>query len=99
MTFGSKNILLCFPALQLSHVFILADVSKPIIGADVFLTNNLIIDIPLRRLTSASGAGVCVKARLCGLSLGASVPLDAVLDRFPSGMSPTSVYNLSLIHI
>ena len=101
-TFGTKELLLCFPGLQVKHDFILADVRKPILGADFFRAQELLIDIANRRLTSASG--VCVKARpasvlavdLCGLSLGVPlVSLGAVLDSFPDVMSPSSVHDSS----
>ena len=83
-TFGSKEILLCFLGLQVKHSFILADVKRPILGADFFLAQTLLIDIPRRCLTGSTG--VSVKARpasvisdLCGLSQGNSlVALDSV---------------------
>ena len=101
-TFGSKDIALCFPGLQTTHSFLLADVRRPILGADFFLAKNLLIDIPNRRLTSSvSGVGVNVKARptavladLCGLSQPSPVvDLNAVLDRFSDVMSPLATFD------
>ena len=103
-TFGSKDIFLCFPGLQDKHTFLLADVNRPILGADFFLAQNLLIDIPCRRLTSAdSGVSVHVRARpaavlsdLCGLSQPVKlVALDSVLDSFPEVMSPSDFYDSS----
>ena len=99
-TFGHRNIDLCFPGLRTSHSFILADVASPILGADFFLQQDLVIDIPRRRLFSEK-SGVCVRARpatvladLCGLSCSA-LTLDGVLDMFPAVVNPAPVYESS----
>ena len=99
-TFGHRNIDLCFPGLRTSHSFILADVASPILGADFFLQQDLVIDIPRRRLFSEK-SGVCVRARpatvladLCGLSCSA-LTLDGVLDMFPAVVNPAPVYDSS----
>ena len=79
-TFGSRQVSLCLPGLNVVHRFILADVRKPILGSDFFRDHNLLIDIARCRLfrpqpnAEAAEASVVVKARpahyvagLCGL--------------------------------
>ena len=99
-TFGHRGIELCFPGLRTRHEFVLADIKSPILGADFFLQQDLVIDIPKRRLFSQKN-NVCVRARpaavladLCGLSRSPS-SLDQVLDMFPTVMEPSPVYDSS----
>ena len=106
-TYGRRELELCFPGLKTRHVFILALVRSPILGADFFLQNGLVIDIPKRRIYSDS---VCVKARpaqvisdLCGLTCGRpsvsevvpSSSIANVLDQFPAVMTPAPTYDSS----
>ena len=98
--FGTRDIDLCFPGLRTSHPFLLASVKRPILGADFFMCQELVIDIPRRRLFS-DNTGVCVRARpaavltdLCGLSRTAS-PWDITLQEFPAVIATSLVYDSS----
>ena len=44
-TYGTREIFLALPGLNVTHKFVLADVRQPILGSDFFLANNLLIDI------------------------------------------------------
>ena len=63
------------------------------------MAQDLLIDIPRRRLTSPSGNHVrarpaAVISDLCGLSPAKTVvSLDALLDEFPDVMNPSAVYD------
>ena len=101
-TFGSRDIFLALPGLNVVHSFLLADVRTPILGTDFFKKNYLVIDIPRRRLVRDSAApsssATVVKARaadflsgLCGLRAPSSI--DEVFAAFPAVTSPSPVYN------
>ena len=99
-TFGQRDIELCFPGLRTRHQFVIADIKSPILGTDFFLAQDLVIDIPRRKLFSQN-TGVSVRARpaavladLCGLTHSAP-SLDRVLDLFPAVMNPAPVYDSS----
>ena len=49
-TFGSREIRLRFAAKDFSWTFILADVNKPILGADFLAHHSLLVDVANRRL-------------------------------------------------
>ena len=94
-TYGRRELELCFPGLRTRHVFILALVKTPILGADFFLQQGLVIDIPQRRIYSDS---VCVKARpaqvvsdLCGLSSVPSSTPRPLQDPPPKAAAPVSI--------
>ena len=81
--FGTRQVSLCLPGLNVVHRFILADIRKPILGSDFFRAHNLLIDIAQRRLfrpqAGVPAASVVVKARpahftsgLCGLKCSSS---------------------------
>ena len=48
--FGSKSLPLKFDGLATSHKFLVAEVKKPILGADFFSSHRLLIDLQGRRL-------------------------------------------------
>ena len=63
-TYGKKKISLSFPGLRVVHVFLLADVRKPILGSDFFRAQDLLIDISGRRLfRSAANSPVSVEVQ------------------------------------
>ena len=46
-SFGKKKICLSFaPGHRIKHEFWIAEVSRPILGCDFFLAQNLVIDVP-----------------------------------------------------
>ena len=104
-TFGKRYIFLALPGLSVVHRFLLADVSKPILGSDFFRCNNLLIDIPRKRLfkpREGPAAGTVVRARpadfvqgLYGLRHHVPVTVDEVFAEFPAVTSPSSVYDSS----
>jgi len=54
-TFGKRKLHLSFaPGHRLVHEYWIAEVSRPILGCDFFLSNNLVIDVPRRRLVGTN---------------------------------------------
>ena len=60
-TFGTKKLLLDLPGLKLHHTFRLADVKRPILGADFFRRHGLLIDVKFSRLLREDGAPISVQ--------------------------------------
>ena len=89
--FGTKTLVLRLPGLKAKHQFLLASVHKPILGADFFIANNLVIDLPrgkLLRVEDGLGlelqAGTSpVPASVCGLHLPRANEVESLLDSFP----------------
>ena len=97
-TFGTVNLNLRFKGLKARQRFHLADVPRPILGADFFSKNGLLIDVRGRRLlrhpgthspslapfTLVSARTVDAPGDVCGLHEPRSSPVEALLDDFPS---------------
>ena len=90
-TFGTRELSLEFPGIKLKHEFQLAEVNKPILGSDFFVSNNVIIDLARKKLTIPEPGNVrqtvLVEAKratlpksVCGLQLGHT---STVLQEFP----------------
>ena len=91
--FGTRDIALCLPGLRTSHIFLLADVKRPILGTDFFRAHKLLIDISSQRLfrsaaTSDGMALVEVRARPASFDrglYGLSCPAGAAVSNPPPG--------------
>ena len=87
-SWGTRNIHLDLgKGHQYQHTFMIADVTRPILGADFFVANNISIDLKHKSLTANK-----VKIPLCaidtvhdlhGLAVIHSSPFTELLDKFP----------------
>ena len=89
-TFSVKSLTLLFGTLSLSHQFLVADISKPILGSDFFAAHDLLIDVKNRQLVHFSphhaptltlpsvASPLGAVAKLCALN-----QVEALLDEFP----------------
>ena len=103
-TFGSCALNLDFGAFRPVHSFTLAEVSKPILGADFFMKHNLLIDLS-RRAVLRHRPRLFIRARrafvsgpLSGLrAISLTVPPSwrALLDTFPDVLDSTAAFDSS----
>ena len=110
-TFGKRKIFLSFAGLSVGHVFLLADVRRPILGSDFFRANDLMIDVAGCRLVKSSdsklsAAAAVIKARpavftggLCGLRSQPAVfrSVEDVFAAFPAVTASNPVYDSSCL--
>ena len=67
-TYGSLDLLLNFGALKVSHSFLLAEVSKPILGSDFFIRHRLLIDLAGRAVKHQGRRPFTLSARRASAS-------------------------------
>ena len=53
-TWGKRAITLCFGNKYYTETFIVADVTRPILGARFFVNNDMVIDLKRRTLTEGA---------------------------------------------
>ena len=88
-TFGKRILPISFAkGHRVDHVFWIAEVSRPILGADFFTEHNLLIDLPHRQLVSrASGISFSTTPTnppsISSLRLPTSGPYESLLESFP----------------
>ena len=87
-TFGKRRMAISFAAGHRTfHTFWIATVKRPILGADFFFDNEMVIDIGNRRLLSRSGhvfqAELTSLPEISGVRVPASGPFEALLESFP----------------
>ena len=93
-TWGKRSITLEIKPKQVfTHEFYLADVTRPILGADFFVTHELIIDLKNKRLLSMDNASVSLKSSdspmtLAGLSVHPNNAYSELLQQFPELLTP-----------
>ena len=58
-TYGTRNIPLCIGARRFVWSFVLANVSKPLLGADFLRANKLLVDLKGGRLVDGSHIHLC----------------------------------------
>ena len=92
-TYGRRTLQMSFrPAHSIQHEFWVADVSRPLLGASFFREQGLLIDLQHQRLVDKSGSSFpAVPSRfrgINGLRLPTSGPYEAILDEFPSLLTP-----------
>lgn len=93
-TWGKRTITLEFKHNQVfHHEFYLADVTRPILGADFFIAYALVIDLIGKRLLSRDNLSVPLKCSTASISLaGLSVPTTSayseLLQQFPELLTP-----------
>ena len=100
-TFGKKSVDLHFNDLKTSHVFHLAAVSRPILGADFFSRHGLLIDLRGRRLLRLhpDGSSICAPLPAVDASAAATSLSEVCGLHLPRSNSVDSLLDLSLIHI
>ena len=92
--FGRRTVTLSFPrGLTFSHSFLLADVTKPLLGVDFFNSNNIGIDTKGKRMFDLSNGTWLGGARgpdptICSLDSPEDNFRD-LLNEFPDILSPS----------
>ena len=93
-TWGTRNITLKItPTHVYTHKFYLADVTRPILGADFFTTHDLVIDLKGKHLLSLDKASTFLNCTdspmtLSGLSLHPHNEYSDLLHHFPDLLTP-----------
>ena len=93
-TWGKRNITLEISSKKLyTHEFYLADVTRPILGADFFIAHSLIIDLKGKRLLSLDNTSTFLRNSNAELSVAglSSLPHNAysdLLQQFPELLTP-----------
>ena len=90
-TFGRRQMTLSLAlGHSISQSFWIANVKRPILGADFFISHHLLIDLPKRRLLDASTArpfqgrpAHAPAAAISGLHRAHTGPYEALLQEFP----------------
>lgn len=94
-TWGTRNMsLMLSPKKRYTHQFHIADVTRPILGADFFISNGLAIDLRGKRLVSLDNMSILLEksehslTTLAGLSLQPPNEYSNLLQQFPELISP-----------
>lgn len=93
-TWGKRTFTLHFGHKKLlTHEFVLADVTRPILGADFFIQHDLLIDLKGRRLMSlgsvlASLQPTAAVHSVSGLSFTEKTSYSCMLSEFPELLTP-----------
>ena len=90
-TFGRRGIKLSLaPGHAIVQDFWIANVKRPILGADFFIDHHLLIDLPGHRLLDASTGcpfhgrpALAPAAAISGLHRAHTGPYEALLEEFP----------------
>ncbi|GFN79523.1 Pol polyprotein [Plakobranchus ocellatus] len=93
-TWGKRKVFLAIGQKgQYKHEFYLADVTRPILGADFFIKHGLAIDLRGKRLLSIDNMSILLRETKSPLTLsGLGFPLkheyDSLLQQFPELLTP-----------
>ncbi|GFN87946.1 Pol polyprotein [Plakobranchus ocellatus] len=93
-TWGKRKVFLAIGQRgQYQHEFYLADVTRPILGADFFIKHGLAIDLRGKRLLSIDNMSILLRETRSPLTLsGLGFPLkheyDSLLQQFPELLTP-----------
>ena len=93
-TWGKRSISLALgPKRHYTHEFYIADVTRPILGADFFTTHGLAIDLRGRRLLSLDNVSILLQdtkppLTLAGLGLPHQNRYSGLLQQFPELLTP-----------
>ena len=93
-TWGKRKVFLAIGQKgQYQHEFYLADVTRPILGADFFIKHGLAIDLRGKRLVSLDNMSILLRETKSPLTLsGLGFPLkheyDSLLQQFPELLTP-----------
>ncbi|GFN92679.1 Pol polyprotein, partial [Plakobranchus ocellatus] len=93
-TWGKRKVFLAIGQKgQYQHEFYLADVTRPILGADFFIKHGLAIDLRGKRLLSLDNMSILLRETKSPLTLsGLGFPLkheyDSLLQKFPELLTP-----------
>ncbi len=94
-TYGKRLVPLCFNGQRFSWEFVLADVSRPLLGADFLCTNGLLVDVKNCCLVTAEGFNVlpCSRSTFPTTTLSSALTDDCeftrLLCQFPNLTKPT----------
>ncbi|KAJ8400211.1 hypothetical protein AAFF_G00399050 [Aldrovandia affinis] len=94
-TYGKRRVVLCFHGRQFTWDFTMAKVAKPLLGADFFCTNELLVDVKNHRLVNAEdfGSFPCTLSSLLMTTLSCALTASSeffhLLGRFPDLTRPT----------
>ena len=92
--FGRRSVTMTFPRGKIfTHTFLLADVTKPLLGVDFFNANNIGIDTKGKRMFDLSdgtwfGGNQSSETTICALST-AGDSFHEILNEFPDILSPS----------
>lgn len=94
-TYGSRNVPLCLNNRVYQARLIVADVKRPLLGADFFRHHNLLVDIRGQRLIEAD-TFLSTPCSVTNISVAELAPIDAgsnkfrkILQEFPAILKPT----------
>ena len=93
-TWGKRSISLALgPKSHYTHEFYIADVTRPILGADFFTTHGLAIDLRGRRLLSLDNISILLQdtkppLTLANLGLAHQNRYAGLLQQFPELLTP-----------
>ena len=93
-TWGQRTIsLVLSPKRHYTHQFYIADVTRPILGADFFSTHGLAIDLRGKRLISIDNISILLKETesslsLAGLGIHPQNDYSNLLQHFPEILTP-----------
>ena len=92
-TFGERELTLSLCGRQFRWVFIIADVTQPLLGADFLCANNLMLDLHGQRLIDTSTSAVLPLHATAGVPQHIHIATDneytALLSRYPDLLSPS----------
>lgn len=94
-TFGTRTVTLCFAEHRFTWKFVLAKVATPLLGADFFCANGLLVDVGNRRLINAEtfGSLPCERSDAIAMKLSSTVSstdvFSALLLEFSDVTTPT----------
>ena len=107
-TFGTSTRHLVFPGVSFTHKFILANVTRPLLGADFFDAHELCVDFKRKRLVRFVDNEVdcAIQATFARTDPFSSFQVvksagefQSLLQEFPEVQQPRFGHYLSLIHI
>ena len=103
-TYGRRILPISFRAgHSIQHEFWIADVSRPLLGASFFREHGLMIDLRNQRLVDHLGTTFSATSSrlrgINGLRLPTSGPYEAILDEFPSLLTPHYTGAVSYTHL
>ena len=98
-TYGAVSRIVVLNGRRFSHKFVVADVTKPILGADFFTAHKLLIDLAGRRLLLLASENsatpwilrahpASISSAQVGLHQVRPSPFEAILDEFPEILAP-----------
>ncbi|KAJ8361868.1 hypothetical protein AAFF_G00416040 [Aldrovandia affinis] len=94
-TFGKRTVPLCLNGCRFTWEFVLADVDRPLLGADFLCTNGLLVDVRNRQLVDAKDFNSlpCTRSSFPTTTLSSALTstceFACLLAEFPDLVKPT----------